>query len=245
MAATDPRRRFPVVLTIAAAVAFAILCGLGTWQWQRLQWKRDLIERIAEGQARPPAPLADVLSRADAGEDVEFTRVAVDCLQPAFSAPTVYLLSPRAGRIVWRPITPCRIDAAGFTVIAVDRGAADLETMEAPELALPPVRHVTGVLRRPAARTFMQRIHTYAENDQIGYQHRDSALAAVRRNTGAKAPDYMLVAEREAPPPPGVTPAPLPTAISNRHLEYVITWFGLAAALAAVYAAMLMKRLKR
>ena len=34
------RSRFPFGLTIATAIAFAILCGLGTWQLQRLHWKR-------------------------------------------------------------------------------------------------------------------------------------------------------------------------------------------------------------
>jgi surfeit locus 1 family protein len=54
----------------------------------------------------------------------------------------------------------------------------------------------------------------------------------------------MIGAETETPAPPFVTPSPLPVNIANRHLGYVITWFGLAAALAGVYAAMLMKRLK-
>ena len=38
--------------------------------------------------------------------------------------------------------------------------------------------------------------------------------------------------------------APVPADIPNRHLEYAITWFGLAAALVAVYAAMLWRRWK-
>ena len=33
--------------------------------------------------------------------------------------------------------------------------------------------------------------------------------------------------------------------LSNRHLGYILTWFGLAAALACVYAAMLFQRLKK
>jgi surfeit locus 1 family protein len=37
-------------------------------------------------------------------------------------------------------------------------------------------------------------------------------------------------------------PAPVPPDIPNRHLEYALTWFGLAAALIGVYAAMLLRR---
>ena len=37
-------------------------------------------------------------------------------------------------------------------------------------------------------------------------------------------------------------PAPLPLDIPNNHLGYAITWFGLAAALAGVYLAMLLRK---
>ncbi len=52
----------------------------------------------------------------------------------------------------------------------------------------------------------------------------------------------MLVAEQETPAPPGVVPSPLPSDIPNNHLGYAITWFGLAAALAGVYLAVLFRR---
>ena len=39
-------------------------------------------------------------------------------------------------------------------------------------------------------------------------------------------------------------PAPIPTDIPNNHLSYAITWFGLAAALVGVYAALLWRRLQ-
>ena len=34
-------------LTIATVIAFIILCGLGFWQLERLQWKLNLIETVA------------------------------------------------------------------------------------------------------------------------------------------------------------------------------------------------------
>ena len=41
-----------------------------------------------------------------------------------------------------------------------------------------------------------------------------------------------------------LTPAPMPTDIPNNHLSYAITWFGLAAALVGVYAALLRKKMQ-
>jgi surfeit locus 1 family protein len=39
--------------------------------------------------------------------------------------------------------------------------------------------------------------------------------------------------------------APLPSDIPNNHLQYAITWFGLALALAGVYAASLWRKRPR
>ena len=59
---------------------------------------------------------------------------------------------------------------------------------------------------------------------------------------GRKPAPLALMVETESPAPPGVTPAPLPAEISNRHLEYALTWFGLAVTLLFIYAAMLWRR---
>jgi len=244
-------RRFPVVLTVVAAAAFAILCGLGTWQYQRMEWKRDLLARIQTSQARPPVPLAEVLALAGGGEDVEFRRVSVACAANELPPSKVMLYGLRNGRPVWRPVAPCLIEAGAYGVIAVDRGVVAGETPRPPPMSLANPVRVTGVLRRPdrgpnphKAGIVERAVTTYAYGDDIGYFDREGVMAVIAERTGRASPGYMLVAESETPAPPGVAPAPLPNTISNRHLEYVITWFGLAAALAAVYGAMLMRRLK-
>ncbi|MFN9712040.1 MAG: SURF1 family cytochrome oxidase biogenesis protein, partial [Alphaproteobacteria bacterium] len=74
-----PLRRFPLGLTLSVAVAFAILVGLGTWQFQRLQWKELLLARIDALQAAPAQPVLPVLARIAAGDNADFTRVILDC----------------------------------------------------------------------------------------------------------------------------------------------------------------------
>ena len=57
--------------------------------------------------------------------------------------------------------------------------------------------------------------------------------------------NLFLLAETSSNPDwAALKPAPLPAEIPNNHLQYVLTWFGLAAALAGVYAAALWRRLK-
>jgi surfeit locus 1 family protein len=207
-------RRLPVGLTLGVAVVFVICCGLGVWQLQRAAWKGGELKRIAALKDAPPQPIGAALSRAAAGADVSFTRVSVDCA-PA-SAVAAYRMTTEGGDWIARARADCRLPAgAPYAGVLVDRGlvAGSRGATVAPTAALPAPRHVEGVLYRTA-------------EGQAG-----------------QAP-YILVAEREAPAVPGVTPTPYPDAAGN--LEYVgayaPTWFGLAGALIAIYAAMLWRR---
>jgi cytochrome oxidase assembly protein ShyY1 len=61
----------------------------------------------------------------------------------------------------------------------------------------------------------------------------------------ARPAPYVLVAEKETPPAPGVVPTTVGANAAD-NLQYVgayaPTWFGLAGVLAAIYAAMLWRR---
>ena len=247
MAATDPRRRFPVVLTLFAAVAFAILCGLGTWQFQRMQWKRDLLARIEAARTAPPVPIAEALRRAKAGQDVDWMRVEADCLPPADSDAQALLYGLDEGQIAWRAFAVCRLAGAAWPLIVVDRGYStrDNEVLAPTAVRYPAPGRLLGVLRSPEPSERFEPTPVQPEQIDGGVilPARRPAYLAHLAGDAATPPVHLLV-EREDPAVPGLRPAPLPTNISNRHLEYVITWFGLAGALAAVYAAMLIKRLR-
>ena len=68
-----------------------------------------------------------------------------------------------------------------------------------------------------------------------------SGWCAIRRRWrsvkgwGTVAPFYI---EQEAPVPPGGLPhpAPLKVQLRNDHLQYAITWYGLAAVLVVMFA---------
>ena len=66
----------------------------------------------------------------------------------------------------------------------------------------------------------------------------------MQRFAWARAAPYILMVETATPAPAGITPAPLPAEISNRHLEYALTWFGLAVTLLFIYAAMLWRKMR-
>ena len=68
-----------------------------------------------------------------------------------------------------------------------------------------------------------------------------SSAIATAKQWPNNAPFYI---EQEAPVPPGGLPKPgrLVVNLPNNHLQYVITWFGLALGLAGVYLVWLVRR---
>src|SRR4051812_24254052 len=92
-----PVARFSVGLTIATAIAMAILIGLGVWQLQRLKWKEGLLAHIAALQSAKAHPIEPVLDALANGHDVDFTRVRVVCRGLA-RAPALELYSIRDGQ---------------------------------------------------------------------------------------------------------------------------------------------------
>jgi len=220
-------------------VALAILIDLGFWQVARLHWKEGLLARIHALQSAPPQPLADVLRQAVAGGDVDYVRVSANCPDIETSA-FVKLWAVPDARSGFRIITACRLAAAPYASILVDRGfmvqddAAKLVPGRGARLTVP----ITGVLRKGDKANFVTPPNQPAQN--LWYSRDTNAMA---RALGVTSPaPVFLFLETPAPKGVGPTPAPLPTDIPNNHLQYAITWFGLAAALAGVYLASLWRR---
>lgn len=231
---SDTRRKFPIGLTIATAISLAILVGLGGWQLQRLKWKDDLIANIEATKAAAPKPLAEVpLTPA-----YRFTRVILDCPGLA-TARFVELYALQDGGAGSRLVSLCT-PADGRPPILVDRGfVADTISARPPVRPSSEVVHLTGVLREGGK----DGLFTPPARDGKFYA---TDLTGMARALGAtRSPPVMVSAETSSNPEwKALVPAPLPVEITNRHLEYALTWFGLAGALLAVYAALLRRRLK-
>jgi surfeit locus 1 family protein len=234
-------RRFPIGLTISVAIALAILCGLGVWQLQRKAWKEALLARVAALEHAAPIPLADALQRARKGEDVDLVRVEAEC--PALThAPFVEQYALVGGEAGARIISACAVEVAGWSGVLVDRGFVINTVSARPpvEKADPTPVRVVGVLRKPEPPTFV----TPQRTGQGAFYWRDIAGMAAALKQPAPAP-YMLTAETSTNPEwKALQPLATPKEISNRHLEYALTWFGLGAALVGVYIAMLARRRK-
>jgi len=216
---TSEAPRFPLGLTLAATVALAIILGLAAWQLQRLDWKHRQLARIGALQHAAPQPIGPVLTRAANGEDVSFTRVTADCAA-APPAPAAIRMTTDGGDWIARALSACVLPGLPYDGVLVDRGflTASRGSAQTPSATLPAPAQVTGVL----------------------FAQPSLAASALRR-----AAPVVLVAETEIPAAPGVVPAPYAADAADK-LQYVgayaPTWFGLAGALACIYAAMLWRR---
>ncbi|HRD47823.1 MAG TPA: SURF1 family protein [Caulobacter sp.] len=231
---SEVRRRFPVGLTIASAVSLAILLSLGTWQVQRLHWKTELLARIEATRAAPPRPIAAVpLTPA-----YRFTRVTLECPGLA-TAKFVELYGLKDGEAGSRLVSLCAY-AKDRPPILVDRGfVADTISARPPVMASDQVVRLTGVLREGVAPG------PFTPPARDGRFYAADLPAMARALGGARHPGVMVTAESSSNPEwKALVPMPVPADIANRHLEYALTWYGLAAALVGVYVALLRRRLK-
>ncbi len=236
---TSSKLRFPVGMTITVAVCMAIMIGLGVWQIQRLHWKEGVLAHVAALKNAPAAAAGPTLAKA---ADLDFRRVELDCPGLA-TAPFVELFGVREGEAGARLISACAVQAGPYRTVLVDRGFV-VGTVA----ARPPVDaantaplHVIGVLRSPEHGNWASPANDPARRK---FYIRDAAVMAKVLGAPAPAPVFLLTETATNPGFPALVPAPLPEDIPNNHLQYVLTWFGLAAALAGVYAAVLWRRLK-
>lgn len=227
-----PARAFPWILTVVTAAILAVLISLGMWQVQRLAWKQDLIARIDAAQAALPIPLDQALARPDP----EFTRVVVTC-RGLDRARFVSLRTLVDGEPGARLVSLC----SDQEPILVDRGfvAEAISARPAQDGGTMPVV-VRGILRRGEP----SNAFTPTPGEGLVYV-RDLGLLADALGAQTSRRDLMIVAETSSNPEwAALRPVALPEGLSNNHLGYAITWFGLAAALIGVYLALLSRRLR-
>ncbi len=231
-------QRFSVLTLVVVALAVALLCGLGVWQVKRLQWKTHLLARVQALQYAPAEPLNVALNHLQAGRDVDFVRVTTAC-EPAPPAPAARVYTVTDDGPGWRPIVLCRLKAGPYSAVLLDLGV-EPDSAQAADTLLAAPPEITGVLTAPPKRRpFMAT--PVSGPGQFGW--RDVRGIAGMLGAPDAAPVFVML-ERPAAAT-AIRPRPAPLDIPNNHLGYAITWFGLAAALVAIYIAALVRRRRK
>ena len=244
-----PRKQKSHVLdaTIAALAGIVILVGLGVWQLDRKAWKENLIATLNARLSRPAADLPPRAGWSRLQEDgEEFRRVVFPAEFLDGEEALVYTagspLRPDVKGPGYWVFAPARLP--GGSLVIINRGFVPDDRKD-PATRADSLPHgivdITGVLRWPEARTTF----TPADDPKKNVWYlRDSKSIADAKKWLTAAPFYI---DQEEPVPAGGWPKPgrLEVHLPDNHLQYAITWFGLAAALAGVYIVWLAKRLAR
>jgi surfeit locus 1 family protein len=232
-----------------AAAGLAVLVSLGVWQLQRLAWKEALIARVESRLGASPvaAPGPAAWPELDLTE-AEYQPVTVSGrFLNADEIHVVYTLTgPKgpAGGIGYLVMTPFETD--GGWVVYVNRGFVprdrkDPATRQAGEIE--GVTTVVGLLRQPSARAWFTPADNPARNEW--FSRDPTVFAAAKGLPAASVAPYVIDAKFD-PGLPGGLPQGGETIVSfpNNHLQYAVTWFGLALALIGVFAASARSRLR-
>jgi cytochrome oxidase assembly protein ShyY1 len=212
-----------------------VLIGLGTWQLERKVWKEALIDTLDRRLTADPVPLPtpEQWSTLDVEED-EFRRVVLFVTFEPSDEALVYTIGsafrPDVSGLGYWVFAPTKL-ANGATVV-LNRGFV-------PEGQRDPATHgvlagrvpLVGVMRWPEPRGF------FAPKDDLArnlWFVRDHLAMAGAKGWGDVAPFFV---ELETPSSYGNLPryGRLKASLRNDHLQYALTWYGLAAVLAVVF----------
>lgn len=242
---SEKRLLWPTVMTL---VALPMLTWLGMWQLDRLAWKEALIAAIATRSKADPVDLLtayrEFQAEGFAAGALEYKRVKARGRFHHDKERYFYAPDPERGP-GYHVYTPFEI-TGNSSVVFVNRGFVP-EAFKDPGTRrsgqIDGEVEVTGLLRAPG-----QQGRFTPDNERkanLWYWRDFSGMfVSAFENTERPYIPVFLDAEGEAPggwPKGGVTRLELP----NRHLEYALTWFGLAAALGAVYLAYAVPRFRQ
>jgi surfeit locus 1 family protein len=235
-----------VLPALASLVALAILLGLGTWQLQRRTWKEGLIAQIqARAYGEPGAIVPEAEWSSWRAEQDEFRKVRATgtFLHPLEVA--VYGLAPGEQRGApvqgYYLITPLRLPSGA--VVMVNRGFVPTELKNpAARPGSQPAGEVvvTGLVRAPEARNAFTPADDPARN--LWFARDPQAIARLHRLE--RVAPFLI--DADASPLPGGWPRGGQTLLNlpNNHLQYAVTWFGIALTLIGVFAAFAWRRVK-
>ena len=211
-AAKRPRhsRRFWIGLLLLP-VALAILVSLGTWQVKRLHWKEDLLASIEQRSHAEPLDYNGIMAALEAGEPIDYraARASGEFLHDKER----HFFATFEGQSGFYLYTPLQLDDGRF--LFINRGFVPYDRKAAstrPQSLVAGAQHVTGLARARLA---------------------EKPSSMVPENAEMTLPFFL---DADSTPVPGGLPRGGVTMIDlpNSHLQYAITWYGLALALAGV-----------
>lgn len=239
---TAPSRTRKIVTAVLVLLALAILLSLGTWQVERLHWKEGLLADMAERRAAAPVPLADIEAIAAKGGDIEYRRVSVSGIFD--HAKERHFFATFEGQTGFYVYTPMMLSDG--RILFVNRGFTPYEMKEPAKRQAGEVQGVQTIAGYARTRLAEKPSSMVPDNDlakNIFYWKDLDTMASTVGLDKAKVLPFFVDVDASVSnpggwPKGGVTQFDLP----NSHLQYAVTWYGLAGALVAVVIGAVLRR---
>ena len=234
-------------LLLAAAIACGVvfLSGLGVWQVKRLAWKEAMVARVENNLKAEALDLAEIEQLHTEGEDIEYRPVR---LSGVFDhSREQHFFATHKGAAGYYVYAPLQLESGRH--IFVNRGFVPLERKSADSRMdgqIGGTVTLTGLARTAP----LDKPNSFVpDNDLEKNVYHWKSLEQMKARAFAHGavdvlPFFVDVDAKSAGtdlPVGGVTLIRFP----NNHLQYAITWFGLAATLLVVGGLFLFGRTKR
>jgi surfeit locus 1 family protein len=231
------RFRPKLIPTLATLLLLPLLVHLGFWQYGKAQTKLALQRCYDAAEAQPPLPIG---TRFPAAEELRYRRVA---LTGQYEPRYQFLLDNQVQKEVvgYHVITPLHV-VGSETRVLVDRGWVPLgrDRSQLPPVDAPAgIVTVSGAVWLPPARVFTLGGQAAGGGWQTVWENVDLA----RYRAAVPFPVQAFLVRLDPAATGGfVREWPRPDARVATNLGYAFQWFGMAAALVAIYLVVNLKR---
>jgi surfeit locus 1 family protein len=236
------RPRLLWLTALLGLAVLAILVALGTWQVERLAWKEALLASIGQRMSVDAVPLDEMETRYRMRGDVDYMPVtATGRFRHAGERHFLATWQGKSGFHVYAPL-----ELADGRVVMVNRGFVPYDLKDPARRAAGQVEGevtISGLARNPLSG---KPSWILPDNDVAAniffWKDRDAMARSAGLPPAAEIVPFFI--DADATPNPGGWPVGGVTLIEmpNNHLQYAVTWYGLAAALVGVFGVWFWRR---
>lgn len=226
-----------LLIIICMGAGLTVLCALGYWQVQRLYWKEALIEQVNARLKLEPVPLQNILDEEISRDEHEYTPVTVSGSFD-YSKEVYFFTTNKKGASGWNIHSPLKLQDG--KVLIINRGFVFFNEKENALRRQTKSENVelSGLVRVP----FKLKPGSFPDNAFEAHEFYWRDLPAIYAALEIPQDQHLPVildmdempltqnASKEGWPKGGTTII----SFTNNHLQYAVTWFGLALTLLGV-----------
>lgn len=212
---------------VAVSLAFfPVLIGLGLWQLDRAEQKRELLSAEEQQKSLPPLPIESVIATTNT-LDLQHRQVVAT---GNVDTTKVFFLDNRtfSGRVGYEAIVLMAVDGVGTLLVNLGWIAAPASRDMLPSIEIPGAMSVRGSLWKPTENRMIRQLE-----NSTGWPKRIQLINLQSVSALLERPviDYVLRIDRDDPHALSVNWT-VANVSPQKHIGYAVQWFTMALALA-------------